>query len=145
MEEMDVSIDKIEVGTAEVGIVVRDMDACAGFYGDTLGLRYLGEFDMPGGGLMRRFKQGDAVVKLVVWRNPPSGSSPPGGPLKATGIRWFSLSVDDLPAMARRCAEAGTRVVLPPYDGHPGTGKRFMIIEDPEGNWVELGAPAKSA
>ena len=75
----------------EVGVVVRDADAMATFYGDVIGLQYVGDLEF-GGGRMRRYAYGDAVVKLVSTDAPPELSNPPNGPAGgASGVRYITL------------------------------------------------------
>ena len=120
----------------EIGIVVRDADAMAAFYRDVLGLAYVGDLDFPGG-TMQRFAHGDAVVKLVRTDDPPQLVNPPGGPAGgASGLRYLTVRVDQVEAGVQRCVDAGHPVPVPLFDFEPGVP--VAIVEDPEGNWVEL-------
>ena len=59
----------------------------------------------------------------------------PAGPFqRATGVRWITLDVDDIDAVMARCA--GRPVQLPVTELRPGL--RVSIIEDPDGNAIEL-------
>lgn len=133
--------DTHAVGSAkvEVGVVVRDAPTMAAFYGDVLGLEYVGDLDFPGG-TMRRYAHGDAVVKLVSTDEPPALANPPGGPAGgASGLRYLTVLVDDVEAMTQRCLGAGHAVPVPTFEFEPGTF--VALVEDPEGNWVELAQP----
>ena len=93
----------------EVGVVVRDADAMATFYGDVIGLQYVGDLEF-GGGRMRRYAYGDAVVKLVSTDTPPELSNPPNGPAGgASGVRYLTLKVDDVEETVKRCVDRGDR------------------------------------
>ena len=128
--------DRLGEAKVEVGIVVRDSDAMAAFYGDVLGLEEIDGFDF-GGGSMRRFAHGDAIVKLVSMGTPPETSNPPLGPAGgASGMRYLSVAVDDLDAALERCAAAGGPVPVPKMEFRPGVN--IAMVEDPEGTWVEL-------
>ena len=136
--------ERTDVGTAkvEVGIVVRDADAMAGFYRDVVGLEYVGDLDFPGG-TMQRFAHGDAVVKLVRTEEPPQLTNPPLGPAGgASGLRYLTLQVDSVEAGVARCLAAGRSVPVPMFDFQPGVP--VAIVEDPEGNWIELVQPPAS-
>ena len=129
------------VGKLEVGIVTTDLDAITRFYQDTLGLEHIGDLDMPGG-LMRRWAQGDAVLKAVQWERPQELANPPrgfrGG---ATGLRWLTIQIDDVAQGAERCRAAGYAVPVPTFEHRPGA--LLAIVEDPERNWVELIQPER--
>lgn len=126
----------------EVGVVVRDADAMAAFYGDVIGLPYVGDLEF-GGGSMRRYAHGDAVVKLVSTAEPPALSNPPNGPAGgasgASGVRYLTLQVDDVEETVKRCLDAGRTVPVPRFEFQPGVF--IAMVEDPDGNWVELVQP----
>jgi catechol 2,3-dioxygenase-like lactoylglutathione lyase family enzyme len=129
----------VGMAKVEVGIVVRDADAMTAFYRDLLGLEYVGDLDFPGGS-MRRYAHGDAVVKLVTTGEPPTLTNPPNGPAGgASGLRYLSLLVDDVEATVKRCLDAGHSVPVPTFEFEPGIF--VALVEDPEGNWVELAQP----
>lgn len=119
----------------EVGIVVRDLEAQMRFYRDTLGLELTEPITFPGGG-QERLAWGDAIVKLVHFESAPDASNPPNGMMGATGIRYISLYVDDVESATQRCRDAGYTVPIAPMDFSPTV--RIAIVEDAEGNWVEL-------
>jgi predicted enzyme related to lactoylglutathione lyase len=128
--------DRLGEAKVEVGVVVRDADAMAAFYGDVLGLEEVPGFDFTGGS-MRRFAHGDAIVKLVSTAQAPELSNPPNGPAgNAAGVRYISIAVDDLDATLERCAAAGGAVPVPKMEFRAGV--HIAMVEDPEGNWVEL-------
>ena len=120
----------------DIGIVVRDAEASLGFYRDVLGLDHLGTIEMPGGASMDQLACGESVIKLLRLLETPSASNPPGGSAAATGFRYFTMIVDDLDDVIHRCNEAAARTALGPVEFMPGV--RLVIIEDPDGNWVEF-------
>jgi predicted enzyme related to lactoylglutathione lyase len=123
-------------GVLEVGIVVRDFQAAVSFYGETLGLAAVGDIAFPGG-MQRRFLHGDAIVKLLKLDDAPTGPPPPGGPsTPVAGLRLLTLRVSDVAGLVARCEQHGTTVVMPAFDA--GAGSMVAIIEDPDGNWIEL-------
>src|SRR5947207_15921646 len=126
----------VRFGNFEVGIVVQDLDATTAFYRDVLGLEYIGDLDLPGG-TMKRFAHGDAVVKLVRFEQAPAHVNPPGGAgAGVTGLRYLTLMIGDVERGVQRCVAAGHAVPVLPFEYQPGV--RIAIVEDPEGNWVEL-------
>jgi glyoxylase I family protein len=119
----------------DLGIVVQDAEAALAFYRDVLGLDDLGEMPMPGG-TMRRLGCGTSVVKLVSLRNAPPATAPPGGIQGAAGYRYWTISVTNLAAVVAACEEAGHKIAVPVTELRPGI--TIAIVEDPDGNWVEL-------
>ena len=120
----------------DLGIVTTDAEPMLKFYRDTLGLKADGEMDMPGGGKMHRLACGTTTVKIVVNGREPKASAAPGGIGGATGYRYWTISVSNLAEATEQCSAAGYKVVVPPTDIRPGI--TISMIEDPDGNWVEL-------
>ena len=121
----------------ETGIVVRDLEVTTRFYRDGLGLAHIRDEVTPFG-LLRRFKCGNAGIKLMKLDEPPNESNPGGGLGAAvTGLRWISIPVDDIEEVLKRCEETGARIVQPIYEWSPTV--KLMTVEDPEGNcWIEV-------
>ena len=119
----------------DLGIVVSDADAALAFYRDVLGLEYLGERPMPGGA-MHRLGCGTSVIKLVSLKKPPPAAAPPGGIGGGTGYRYWTISVSNMEDVVAACEAAGRPVAVPITELAPGT--TIAIVEDPDGNWVEL-------
>ena len=120
----------------DLGIITKDPEALLKFYRDTLGLEQEGEMPMPGGGNMTRLKCGSTTIKIVVNGREPSESAAPGGLAGATGYRYFTISVSNLEQATGECAEAGYKIAVPVTEIRPGIS--ISMIEDPDGNWVEL-------
>ncbi len=119
----------------DIGIVTADAEAMLKFYRDTLGLEFEGEMQM-GTGTMHRLRAGTTVVKIVVHNKTPGASAPLGGIAGATGYRYWTISVDNIVEASDECAAAGYKVAVPVTEIRPGV--RISMIEDPDGNWVEL-------
>ena len=119
----------------DLGIVVTDADAALAFYRDVLGLEDLGERPMPGG-VMHRLGCGTSVIKLLSLKRPPAATAPPGGIAGGTGYRYCTISVSNLEDAVAACEAAGRPVPVPITELAPGI--TIAIIEDPDGNWVEL-------
>jgi catechol 2,3-dioxygenase-like lactoylglutathione lyase family enzyme len=119
----------------DLGLVVRDADAALAFYRDVLGLEDLGERAMPGG-TMRRLGCGTSVLKLVTLDKTPEAAAPPGGIRGGTGYRYWTISVSNIDEVVAACEAAGRPIAVPVTELGPGI--TIAIIEDPDGNWVEL-------
>lgn len=119
----------------DLGIVTINGAAMLQFYRDTLGLEYLREMKMPGGGLMHQLACGDSVIKVVVVDTLPT-KSPPGGIRGANGNRYWTISVSNITDLIKQCADAGCKIAVKETEIRPGI--KIAIVEDPDGNWVEF-------
>lgn len=120
----------------DLGIITRDAGPMLAFYKDVLGLPLEAVIPMPSGGTMHRLKVGETVLKIVQLDKPPAADAAPGGIPAATGMRYFTFHISDLAQAVADCAQAGYRVAVPPKTIRPGI--TIAMIEDPDGNWVEL-------
>ena len=60
----------------------------------------------------------------------------PAGSQGAYGYRYWTISVPNLDEVTDRAQAAGCKVAIKPREIRPGV--RISMIEDPDGNWVEL-------
>ena len=120
----------------DLGIVTTNGDAMMAFYGGTLGLAHVGEFKMGGGTGMQRYQCGDSLLKVVVLPGDAPATAPPGGIGGATGLRYFTITVSDIAGSVAACEEAGATIAVPVTELRPGI--TIAMVEDPDGNWVEL-------
>ena len=121
----------------DLGIVTNNGDAMLEFYRDVVGLEFEATLALEAIGIARmdRLLCNDSVLKLVT----PTTDVPPGpggGMAACTGLRYFTLSVDDVQAAVAECEAAGAPVVWPPTESRPGV--TIAMVEDPDGNWVEF-------
>ena len=131
---------KLTKDSIDLGIVTAHPAEMVGFYRDVLGFADLGESQLPGGsrsgGTMYRLVCGTSAIKIVAPNVAPEVSAPPGGIRGATGYRYWTISVSNLEEAVAECASAGAPVITPPTEIRPGV--TIAIVEDPDGNWVEL-------
>jgi predicted enzyme related to lactoylglutathione lyase len=106
------------------------------FYRDVLGLEYAGPLPVGEGRTLHNFRVGDAIVKLIE----SSGVAAPQAPTvdldDVAGIRWVTMDVDDMDGAVARCEAAGAAFPMPLVERRPGL--RVAIVNDPDGNRVEL-------
>jgi glyoxylase I family protein len=125
-------------GRFQAGIVVRELGPMADFYGRVIGLEYLGDLQLPGI-LMKRFTLGDAGLKLLQLDEPPKSARPGGVTAGTAGIRYLTVEVPDVAETVARCVASGCAVPMPTFEHD--LGLTVAVVEDPEGNWVELIEP----
>jgi glyoxylase I family protein len=121
----------------DFGITIRSWDATKAFYCDLLGLTHVMNMPMPvsGPGTMHRVQAGETTFKFVEFDN-PSRTHVPGGPGTAIGIRYLTIWVRNLAESVDACRAAGYAIALDPVTVRAGI--TIAMIEDPDGNWVEL-------
>jgi|TARA_B100002003_G_scaffold196710_1_gene186951 predicted enzyme related to lactoylglutathione lyase len=126
----------IQKNAIDIGIITNNLEAMLSFYSETLGLELEAVIDMPGGGVMNRFKVGDSIVKVIETDPQPSVEAAPGGIRAATGYRYWTIHVNNLVESVQKIEADGYKVVVPIREIRAGT--TIAIVEDPDGNWVEL-------
>ncbi len=120
----------------DLGIIVQDGEAALRFYRDTLGFEHVGDMPMGGGGTMHRLMCGTSLIKVIEYEEERPAKAAPGGIDAATGYRYWTISVSNLDQLVESCEAAGYHVAVVPREIRPGV--RISMIEDPDGNWVEL-------
>ena len=132
----------LEGGRLQVGIVVRNLDAMVAFYTDVLGLTHVGDIAVEArdgllGGTLMMFSLGDASVKLLSLGEAPQLANPPDGVKGgASGLRYLTVAVEDVGRTVASCEALGLPVPVGLFEYQPGVP--IAVVEDPDGNWVEL-------
>ena len=88
------------------------------------------------GSVMERLMCGTSLIKLVVPEKKLENKAAGGGLQGAYGYRYWTISVLNLDEATKQCADAGYTVAWEPREIRPNV--RIAMIEDPDGNWVEL-------
>ena len=127
---------QIQKRAIDIGIITNNLDKMLAFYRDSLGLEVESVIDMPGGGVMHRYKAGDSIVKVIETDPNPPAEAAPGGIRGATGYRYWTLHVNDLNDMIESLQAEGAEIVVPIKTIREGIS--IAIVADPDGNWVEL-------
>ncbi|CAN3131528.1 VOC family protein [Mycobacterium sp. smrl_JER01] len=121
----------------EVGLVTTDPEPMVAFYEGFLELEPQGEIDFEGGS-QRRYALGGSVLKLVTYRVPPPAAAAPGGGRAQAGLRYFTIGVNGLRAVAEAFEASPYEVVEPLTEFAPVPGMGWMFVADPDGNHIEL-------
>ena len=120
----------------DLAIVARDAEASLAFYRDFLGLEHVADTTVGSAGVMHRFRVGDSLLKLLELGKVPEARPAPGGMRGASGYRFWTLWVNNLDEMVADAESRGYAVPSGPLEVRPGD--RMAMVEDPDGNWVEL-------
>jgi catechol 2,3-dioxygenase-like lactoylglutathione lyase family enzyme len=129
----------------ELGIVTSNQVAMVDFYRDVLGLEDQGAHPIPGA-TMHDLMCGASKIKLVSPK--PEQPTAPGisehtaevvstmwrnsGP----GYRYWTILISNLSEVLASCRAASVRIAVPETEFKSGV--HFAIVEDPDGNWIEL-------
>jgi predicted enzyme related to lactoylglutathione lyase len=127
---------QLQKAALDAGIVTRDLERAARFYGDVLGLPLAGEISMPGIGLVRRYAVGASTLRIFVPEATPAQDGSGEGFASRTGIRYLTLAIANLEETVATVAAAGFNVPMAPKPLRPGV--RVAQIEDGDGNTIEL-------
>lgn len=120
----------------DLGIVTSNGAAMVAFYRDLLGFVEEPQTPFPGGGVMNRLRCGTSLIKIVEPDPAPAEVPPPGPIPRATGYRYWTISVSNLADLVSACEADGRRVVVPATEIRPGVS--IAIVEDPDRNLLEF-------
>jgi lactoylglutathione lyase len=129
------------------GISVPDLDRSLTWYCEALGLRPGFRFEVPPIGLRGAFAlgEGSTGVELLEMAGAVPGA-PKTDPPSANaihGVNHVCFHVADLEAAYERVIASGAAAVWDPRDS-PEPGMRMAYVTDPDGNLIELVAPASA-
>ena len=122
-------------GCFDLHVVVSDIERSLRFWRDTMGFEIEEVVELPGGNKQYRLRNGNALVKLM-----PRGDRSLGRLYEADGYRGMTMAVSNFDEMVEACRAGGYRILLEPRPSfaHPDSGKLICLLEDPEGNVVEI-------
>jgi glyoxylase I family protein len=121
----------------DIGIAITDWEATKKFYCETLGFTHVMDMPFPlNPGTMHRVQAGSTTLKFADLETSPKLQNPPGGPSDGIGIRYFTFWTKNVAEITEKCIAAGYKVALPLTVVRVGV--TIVIIEDPDGNWVEF-------
>jgi catechol 2,3-dioxygenase-like lactoylglutathione lyase family enzyme len=118
-------------------LCVRDVEVCAKFYRDGIGMREVEPAHASKGALLEWAGCYLRLRKVSGTKPEPATGNPMKQMLAANGFRWFSLWFNDPAAVGERLVKAG-------YPA-PMKGGNVSMARDPDGNVVELMGVPRSA
>jgi predicted enzyme related to lactoylglutathione lyase len=113
---------------------VSTSDALVHFYATVLELEEIEPREFPMG-VVRRLACGGGVLKVMIPAETPA-PLPDAGFLERSGLRYATLWIDDVDAVAARWQANGGAIVMGPAELLSGT--YGALATDPDGNTVEL-------
>lgn len=135
----------------DLGMVVTDADQALAFYRDALGLVYERGGPIYDGAMFHQLTSGSSALKIIAPVSAPAICSAPGPArsrvelgdtmraiMRGAGFRYLTICVSNIEEITARCAEAGYSTVEPLQELSFAPGTFMAIVEDPDGNWVEL-------
>lgn len=136
---MAVSLTKDAI---DLGIITKNAAPMLRFYQDLLGFTFHSKGERPGF-TTHRLMCGTSMIKIVQHDDPPSAIAAPGGLQGATGYRYWTMTIDNLDEVLADCDRGGYKIAVPAVEIQSGV--KIAMVEDPDGNWVELLEMAASA
>jgi catechol 2,3-dioxygenase-like lactoylglutathione lyase family enzyme len=135
----------------DLGLVVADAEKTLAFYRDALGLEYDSGASIYDGAMFHKLTSGSSVLKIIAPVSAPEVCSAPGpgqsgleladtmrAIMKGAGFRYLTIHVSNIEEILARCVAYGYSIVVPLQELSFAPGSLMAMVEDPDGNWVEL-------
>ena len=127
-----------------LSLSVANLDATASWYRDVLGFREVRHLELPDYRLRIRFLELNGFrLELIQYQDSVSLASIQSkfpnveDRARVHGFGKLAFAVDDLAAAARALKDKKVKL-LRDVSRDEATGDRWMLIEDPEGNWLQF-------
>lgn len=130
---------KLAKSALDLGVVTSDIARSLAFYAGTLGFAKENEVVFPGVGVLHRLRVGESFFKLLAPEKPPTARAPAGGITGGIGFRYVTFQLTNLDETVEACRASGAKIAVEPRPLRPGV--RMAMVEDPDGNTVELLGP----
>ena len=130
---------KLAKQALDLGVVTSNIERALAFYQGPLGFAKDSEFAFPGVGILHRLRVGESFFKLLAPDEPPAARAPGGGITGGIGFRYVTFMLSNLDETVEACRAFGAKIAVEPRALRPGV--RMAMVEDPDGNTVELLGP----
>ena len=127
---------KLAKNCLDVGLVTTQGEVALRFYRDLLGFTEDGEAPFPGMGVVKRLRCGESIFRILVLEQAPAHAASTEGFASQTGLRYITLTVQNLAEIVDDVRAAGFPVPVPPRPLRPGV--TVAQIEDGLGTAIEL-------
>lgn len=135
-----------------IGVVVEDLQKSIDFYTQVIGMTKTGEFSVPVEqckemGLTDSYQLDVTILKPIdsetssEWKLMSLGTKPQHPKQKYmsddTGIQYVTLFVKEIQPILDRAKSHNVKIL----SGQPsvlGDGKKFLLLQDPDGNFLEI-------
>ncbi|GAB5560895.1 MAG: hypothetical protein SynsKO_25420 [Synoicihabitans sp.] len=140
-----------------IGVVVSDLDASVKFYTESIGMKKTGGFKVPGEFATKLGLTHGKTLDVTVLKLEDSPDAPQwklmsfGDAAKAqrskhidgfTGMQYITINVEDLAPFIMRLKKHGVKMLGEAPVELP-SGKHFVLVQDPDGTFIELIGPMK--
>lgn len=122
----------------DIGLVTADAEKARRFYGEVMGLAEHTSLPMRDDMTRYGFSAGSSTLKF--WSRPEPLANFAGALNASVGIRFVTLWVRKIDALAAALEARGAKIVIPPMQLPDA---RIFFAEDPDGNWIEFAEPAQ--
>jgi catechol 2,3-dioxygenase-like lactoylglutathione lyase family enzyme len=129
-------IISLKESALELGIVTHNGEEMLRFYHDILGLPIVGEITFPNFSVLNKLQCGTNLIKILVLNSEAEFENIRGGYARATGYRYCTLNINNLDETLAHCQAKDVDVVFDAMELRAGV--RVAMIEDPDGNTIEL-------
>ncbi|MEE8399675.1 MAG: VOC family protein [Desulfobacterales bacterium] len=116
------------------GLVVRDADLMLGFYQNVLGMKLVHTDDGDEGLTKYYLTYSGGMLKLFAYDEPPELNTTVFSAV--TGYRLNTYLVTNMAELFKALEDNEVKIVSAPQP--TGNGQTWMMIEDPEGNMIEM-------
>jgi catechol 2,3-dioxygenase-like lactoylglutathione lyase family enzyme len=121
----------------DVGIVTANFEQMMTFYRDVLGFIPEEPRVFQGLGTIYRMPVGQSILRLFDPDNAPAAANGSNDSIYSrTGIRYLTLTMNNLHEVVDACRDCGINVARPVSEFRPGVFA--TTIQDPDGNWIEM-------
>jgi catechol 2,3-dioxygenase-like lactoylglutathione lyase family enzyme len=145
-------------GAIHIGVVVKDLDASVAFYTDVIGMKETGGFEVDAvfgkaSGLTRGLplsvtvlglKDAPDAAQFKLMSFEKDAKTPKSAHIEdALGMQYVTLMVTDLTPFVARIKAAGLSLLGQTPVPLGDTGRHFVLVQDPDGTFIELIGPMK--
>ncbi len=148
---MGQDVPNFDKPTISIGLVASDMEASYAFYTEVIGLQEVGAFTVDStfskrsglsGGVafdvkILKVENSETASELKLVSFQKEGSGKDRYIQEQNGMRYMTLFVNTMDAISERIKESGIPLLSEP-GLTIGDGRKFVLIQDPDGVFVEL-------